>query len=462
MTIWPPNPHTLRRPAYKSLAEALIRAVDAGELRNGDRLPTHRNLAYHLGLSVQTVSRAYDELIRRGVIIGEVGRGTFVRAGGGEARTPYLPDNQHGAVIDFSILKPVFEPFHLDTMRQALKGLGKDLPASAISSFRPSGALRKYSQPALKWLQGCGLTVSGQSLLLTNGATSAMSVALMTAAKPGDLVVTEEMGHHTLKPLSRYLGLRLRGLEIDGEGIVPAAFKAACEHNPVKALYVMPTGLGPCATTLSRPRRTALAAIARKHNVLIIENDAWGPLQPARPEPIAVQAPERTFYFTSLTKCIMPGLRFGMLIVPETYESAVANRHLVTNWMVTTLMAEIAARWIEDGTADALLRWQRRALGDRNRLASKVLTGTTFHGSKNGMHIWLPIPGQWSEAAFVAHARLNGVAVAPGASFAMSGSNRHGGVRICLGTESADTFEQGLKVISRLARSEPEPALLAL
>ncbi len=462
MTIWPPNPAELRRPAYRSLAETVIRAIEAGELRTGDRLPTHRNLAYDLGLSVQTVSRAYDELIRGGFIAGEVGRGTFVSASRTETRTPYLRESQNGALIDCSILKPVFEPLHLDLMRKTLSQLSEDLPSRVMSSFRPSGILKKYDHASLKWLEECGLKIAGQSLLMTNGSTPAMTIALMAAANPGDLVVTEELGHHTLIPLTRYLGMRLRGLEIDEEGIVPSAFAAACERGPVKALYVMPTGLNPSATTMSVARRSEIVEIARRYDVLIIENDAWGPLQSSRPDLIATIAPERTFYFTSLTKCIMPGLRFGWLVMPETYESAVANRHLVTNWMVTPLVAEIAERWIEDGTAITLLQWQRSALADRNRLAKEILGGLAFNCSESGMHIWLPLPGGWSEDAFVAHARLNGVAIAPGSSFEISETGRHPGVRICLGAENADALRVGMNVISRLARSQPEPALLTI
>ncbi|WP_340160462.1 PLP-dependent aminotransferase family protein [uncultured Hoeflea sp.] len=462
MTIWPPKSGELRRPAYKSLADTLVRAVDAGELRSGDRLPTHRNLAYDLGLSVQTVSRAYDELIRRGVIAGEVGRGTFVRAGRSDTKTPFVPDSQNEKFIDFSILMPVFEAMHLAEMQRALTQLGADLPSSTISAFRPSTALKKYTSAATKWLEGCGLDPSAQGLLMTNGNTSAMTIALMTVANSGDLIVTEELAHHTLKALSRYLGLRIQGLETDAEGVVPAAFGAACQRSQVKAIYLMPSGLNPRAVMMSTERRAELVAVARRYDVLIIENDAWGPLQPDRPAPVAAIAAERTFYFTSLTKCIMPGLRFGFLTMPEAFESAAANRHLVTNWMATPLMAEIGCRWIEDGTADRLLNWQKDALGKRNEVAAKVLSGIPFQSSPNGMHVWLPAPGAWTEEEFVAQARLNGVAVAPGSAFAMSDNVRKQGVRICLGAETSRTLQRGLNVIARLARSKPEPALLTL
>jgi DNA-binding transcriptional MocR family regulator len=109
-----------------------------------------------------------------------------------------------------------------------------------------------------------------------------------------------------------------------------------------------------------------------------------------------------------------------------------------------------------------LLQWQMNALSKRNRLAAEVLADIPFNASVNGMHVWLPTPGAWTEDGFVAHARLNGVAVAPGSAFSMSDTVAKRGIRICLGAETDQTLERGLMVISRLARSNPEPALLTL
>jgi len=185
-------------------------------------------------------------------------------------------------------------------------------------------------------------------------------------------------------------------------------------------------------------------------------------LQPGRPRPIAALAPERTFYFTSFTKCIMPGLRCGYLVVPERLSSAAANRHLVTNWMATPIIAKIATRWVEDGTAAGPLEWQMAVLGRRNDMAARLLDGIAFRASPNGLHIWLPLPSAWSEDAFVTHARLHDVAVAPGSAFAVSGPAGFPAVRICLGSPTAPALERGLKVIARLVRSQPEPALLTI
>ena len=144
--------------------------------------------------------------------------------------------------------------------------------------------MRRVQRPGL---ERCGLMTSADLVHFTNGSTAAMTLSFIVASRPGDLVVTEALGHHTLKPLMHYLGLRLAGLDIDAEGIVPESLERMCSQESVKVLFLLPSGLNPACTTMSESRRASLVDLARKHDVLIIENDAWGPLQPDRPPPIA-------------------------------------------------------------------------------------------------------------------------------------------------------------------------------
>ena len=156
---------------------------------------------------------------------------------------------------------------------------------------------------------------------------------------------------------------------------------------------MVPNGLNPLARMMGEARRRALCAMARRHDVLILENDAGGPLAPERPPPLAALAPERMFYFTGFTKCLLPGLRYAWLVMPETLVSAAMNRHLVTNWMATALIAEIATRWIESGTARELLEWQRKALASRNALVKRILGDLPLCVEPHGLHVWMPLRG---------------------------------------------------------------------
>lgn len=455
MTNWPPDPDSLKRPAYRSLVQVIENAIQSGALKPGERLPTQRRLAYDLRLSVQTVSRAYDKLIEGGRIVGEVGRGTFVRAATDDMPMPFVSRKTAGHLLDMSILKPVTDHAHEEAMQTALRAIARSVPSSILRGFRPENPVAGKSGPIRNWLALCGLDLHETEVITTNGSTSAMTVAFMTAAQPGDLVLAENIGHHTLRPLTRFLGLRLQGVTVNEGGICPDALEKICQREPAKVLYLMPGGCNPLGFTMSERRRARVVDIARRYDLLIVENQAWGPLQDAPPPPIAALAPDRVLFFTGLTKCLLPGLRVGWLVVPDHLGSAAANRHLVTNWMATNLMTEIATRWIDDGTAEMLLHRQRLALADRADFAADALRGLNWRISPNGLHAWINCRDNREERLLVESARSRGVAVAPGASFSIGPHDLHTGIRVSLGGQTFPDFARGIRKVGSLARGAP-------
>lgn len=182
MTLWIPDRATLTRPAYLSLAEQLAQAIRRGTIAPGDRLMPQRQLADRLDLSLQTVSRAYEELIRRGLVSGEVGRGSFVLPP--ETRAPYL-SQRSGEVVDLSILKPVTSRLHVDRMRDGMAWLAQNMPAQDALSFRPNSVLPPHRNVAADWLARGGIDAAPERIVITDGATPAISTAVMTAVPPG-------------------------------------------------------------------------------------------------------------------------------------------------------------------------------------------------------------------------------------------------------------------------------------
>ena len=463
MTSWVPNRTALKRPVYRSLVEEMARAIADGTLEAGARLPTQRDLARRLEISLQTVGRAYDELIRRGLVVGEVGRGTYVRAARGQARTPFLTEHAERGLIDLSILKPVAHQLHVERMQAALGRLSQHLEPDTVLSFRPNVGLTRHREAAIGWLQLCGLHTEPRNVVITNGVSPAMAVALTAVARTGDLVLTEEIGHHQLIPLAAYLGLRLEGLEIDRQGILPEAFDAACTAREVRALFLAPSYANPTASLMPEARRKAIVAIARQNNVHIIEDDALGPLAEERPPPFAALAPERALYMTSFTKCLMPGMRSGYLVVPDVLVASITSRQLALSWTATPLVAEIAARWVTDGTAGELLLWQRAALAERHVIVREVLGDIEHFTHPSSLHVWLPLPQGWGVDQLVTHARLRGVAVAPASAFAVNPSTNPQAVRISVGSpRSGEDLRRGLEAIASLVAAAPEPLSLAL
>ena len=267
MSHWPLTREDISRPAYRSLAQGLAAAIDSGSLRAGEKLPPHRDLAWRLGVSVQTVSRAYEELIRADLISGEVGRGTFVKSGPRETvEVPWFRAATDRPPIDLSMMTPVRLPGIAEAWRDSLVRLSDRLPDGAIHSFRPRQTMALYGGMAAAWLARCGLVVPAQRILITNGTTPAMFVALMSTLKPGDEIATESSTCHTLKPAARHLHLRLRGVPGDEAGMDPGALSKVVRASAgrVKAVFLLPSGAGPFARMMDRDRRQALAYCRRR------------------------------------------------------------------------------------------------------------------------------------------------------------------------------------------------------
>lgn len=458
MTNWQPDPELVKRPAYLSLAEQFARAIGDGTLLPGSKLKPHRDLAYDLGLSVQTVSRAYNELIRRGLIAGRVGSGSFVLSQAGDSNPPYLA-NRTSEVIDLSILKPVSDNLHVNKMRDGLHWVADNLTAASALSFRPSSVLPRHRHIAADWLKRRGVEVAPENIVITDGATTAISTAVMSAAPSGTTLAAPSLTHHLLMPLCKYLGIHIEGLPFDSDGILPDALDHAARKGLVRALYTQPTVINPRANITSAARRQDLIEVARKHDLYIIENDILGDLVTNQPPTYAALAPERVFHIRGFTKSTVPGLRLAYLAPPSRGAALAANRHLVVNWMVTPVMVDLLSHWIEDGTLEGLITWQRNALLLRHDIVNEIFAGLDYRTHAQALHVWLQLPEGTEEDLFVNQLRAQGVAIASGRAFRVNDTDRHGAVRIAVGAANEADFRRGLTLIRDTLRHAPEPLL---
>ncbi|MDC0659404.1 PLP-dependent aminotransferase family protein [Leisingera sp. SS27] len=459
MTIWYPDPETLTPPLHASLAQALAKAISDGRLATGAQLPTHRRMAQELGLSVHTVSKAYDSLRRQRLIDGQVGRGSFVTGAEAGCSPPYRLQPETGSGYDLSISRPLFAPLHAERFQQALQQLPDGLDPACYLSTRPNAGHQAHREAGAEWLRVCGLEVPAERILMTNGVSHGLSAALTALARPGDTVVAEKITHHLLIPACASLGLTLAGLETDSDGMLPDALEDYCRKRSPKLLFLLPSLANATAGMMPLERRQALVDVARRHNLLIIENDALGPVAADRPAPVAALAPERTVYLTSFTKCTLPGLRAGYLAAPEHLLPALTTRIVVFSWMATPLMGELASRWVRDGTALELARWQRRALAERHGIAAEVLQGCGWQGHPAALHLWLPLQNGWTSEGFAAYARRLQVSVAPDTPFLAPRVPPQNAVRVSLGSvQDPARFRQALELLAGMLRQPPEGA----
>lgn len=464
MTIWRPHLGSRSGPKYKVIAQAIGESIANGSLKAGTKLPPQRDLAYDLGLSLNTVSRAYAEAIRRGFLLGEVGRGTYVRPNVSPAilTSPAQMTRSRDGPIDFSLNLPA--PGEGATvLAEALAGLKASPDLASLLDYQTGGDLVRHARAGAAWLNRFGLETSHDDVILTNGAQHGLMVALLATLRPGDVLLTEATTYAPIKAMASHLGLRLIAVAMDGGGLLPEALDEACRTTAAKALYCLPTLHTPTTITMTAARRRDIAAVARRRELLVIEDDVFGLLPPDRPPPLARYAPDQVLFVTSVSKSLAPGLRVGFLHAPPRLGRAVRAAVNLSCWMPPPLMAELVSGWVEDGTADQLNGSQRSEAQARQTIARGSLGAHQHLADPSGLHLWLSLPRHWRADAFRLEAERRGVKVLTGETFAVERRDAPQAIRLCLSHEpTRDRVTRGLEIIAELLDETRDPGALVV
>lgn len=451
-------------PKYLAIARALSEAVRQGELSPGARLPPHRHLAETLGVSVQTVSRAYAQAEKMGLVQARVGSGTWINALDGARESAYLrgqEPRQESALIDLSIAHPVCPPSHQRRFRETLAALAEHASPEVVTANRPIAGLAHHRERASDWLAG-RLQVPGgpEDRVLCNGASHGLMLAISTVVQHGDLVLTEALTDHGLIALSRTLGFQLRGVPIDERGVIPEALDLACRRHRPRAVCLTPTQLNPTGATMDDARRDAVAAVLDHHGVWLIEDDVHALLEPPGLAPLTARVPQLGFHVTSLTKAALPGLRAGYLSVPRGQLHHALPRMRATTWMATPLVFEIADTWIADGTLETLAGEQRALLAERQRLAARLFADHAGSARPTSLHLWLSLPAAWRAEELQQQAEQEGVAITTAVPFMVEQTPPPRCIRLSLGAEpDPSRLESGLVRLASLLDEAPPPMM---
>ncbi|PYR70566.1 MAG: PLP-dependent aminotransferase family protein [Acidobacteria bacterium] len=425
MTMWLPNLEGRRGPVYRRIADAIDEEVQRGTLRAGARLPPHRDMADHLGVTVTTVTRAYTEAARRGLISGHVGRGTFIRGHELEG------ESTGGGPIDLSIniLMPDKEVAALEPRMFQRRVLSW----TELLGYVPTPGHRRHRQAMAEWLAMTGTPASPDRIVLTMGAQHALLVALMATVKPGDTVLTEELTYSGMKDLGAQLHVKFRGIAMDAEGMRVDALEAACRSTKARILYCMPRLQNPTSAVMSERRRRQVAALAEKYRLTVIEDDVYGFLSPERSS-LSALIPDRTIFATSVSKSLFPGIRLGCVVGSPAMVEKLTAAVWTTTICVPPISGDLLCGWMEDGTAARILEWKRHEVAARQGMAKRLLDGYRAQTHPFSPHMWLHLPARWTTDAFAAEMRSRGVIVNASTAFSVGDEGAPRAIRLCLGT----------------------------
>lgn len=440
---------------FRRVADTVAAQIAAGRLRAGDRLPTQRAFARRHGIADSTANRVYAELARRGLVVGEVGRGTFVRATIPPAG-PALAEPTATARVDLELNYPVVEG------QSALLGAGLARlarPDVLEAALRPAGAA---GTPAAR-RAAAALLARGDwapdpgAILFAGNGRQAIAGSLAALVSPGGRLGVEAFTYPVVKALAARLGIGLVPLPCDAHGLLPGALLDAHRDAPLAAVYLQPTLHNPLGTTMPDARRAELAAALRESELVAVEDAIWSFLrEDDAPPPLAAHAPERVVLADSLSKRLAPGLTLGFAVAPPPLAGRLATALRSGAWTATGYALEAATGWLTDGTAAAVAAAKRADAADRGRIAASALDGFTVRADPRSYFCWWELPEPWRADTFTAAAARRGIAVTPGASFAVGPHRAPNAVRIGLASPPPDLLAHTLGVLAAIARGTPE------
>ncbi len=468
-----------REPVYQQIAEQVNEAIVGGQLRHGDKLPTIRALAGELGVNRDTVALAYDGLARDGIVETTVGRGTFVRqtAAGRrpteQAAPPLSPVVDR--LLDFERARPDYAgrdgavPLHslipdpslypLKAFRRSLNRVldegGTEL--LVYGEHQGNEALRDVIASRLR-VQG--VDTSAEQLVLCQGASQGMSLALRLYAEPGDWVAVEEPTYHNVLGVLVGLGLRAAPVPMSEDGPDLDVLERTLARPEVKLFYTMPSFHNPLGTTTGLSHRRALLDVAARAGKPIVEDGFEMDLRyDGRQVPplAALDTNGLVVHLFSFSKSLFPGVRIGSICARgRAVDGLLALKHTTDLSGVLVLQAAVAD-FVRRGGYDRHLDNLRGRLRQRRDILLTALEGHMPDGTRwtrpdGGYQIWVDLPGDIDSRALLREAQSAGVMFAPGHQFHHDGRPSTG-LRLTTALADSDEIRRGIEILGRLVRT---------
>lgn len=404
------------RPLAVQLADAIRHAAAVGQLRGGDRLPSTRAFARHLGVSRTVTAAAYEQLHAEGWISGKRGSGTYVTTSPPETgRTPAVPNVRHaGDSAERETPLVPGAPWADGIDRAAWRRAWRAAADRAPDTHPRRGGLDAYRAAVVEHLlRHRGLVMEAPedplaSVLATGGTTAAVSELAAAVLRPGDSVAVEEPGYQRAVGAFRDAGVRVVPAPVDQAGVLVDEIPTG-----VRAVYCSPAHQYPLGGRLPAERRIALVERARTENWFVVEDDYDGELRyDVAPLPVlASLAPDVVVHLGTTSKILTPTLGVGWMLAPGAVIAAVLDHRERTGIGPAMAGQRLLVEFARHGDLGRHLRRLRRELSWRHARVVEWFgaAGVEVFGDQAGAHVVVPLPDAAAEQRVVDAGRSDGL-----------------------------------------------------
>lgn len=438
-TIWSPDLSNAGKNKYKALAQAIREGIVSGQLAPASKLPPVRDLAFRVGVTPGTAARAYSLLTEEGLLRAEVGRGTFVAEGRSrlteavvplvnlpvdtlaDFRSSRVPDVGQGPAIDAALVR----------LGESHRRRNINYP-TAETDYEARAAVAAWVDQ--KRLGG----VTPEDIVLGYGAQNCCILALLTELHGNSpIILTEELAYPGARHAARLLRAQTIGLPMDDEGILPEALVQAYRAHGGQVLLTAAEVHSPTTICTSLERKMAIAQIARRLNITIVEDDCHTTAPTEIPSYRAI-LPDQSYLISSLTKSVSGALRFGYAIAPVGRDRGLRQAAQSSFYGVSQPILDLCQDLLTSGIAADI---RSRVLSEttrRVRLAVNTLGAWDLRWREDAPFVYLNMPQGWRASRFAIACEKRGIMIKPADEFALSDGLAPNAVRLALNTCVSD------------------------
>ena len=457
---WHPDLSQFPGPKYLALTRALREAIRGGELPPGAQLPTVRDLAWDLHVTPGTVSRAYQLATQEGLLAATVGRGTFVAA-----REPRLGPTQSLALERV----PAADSWLVDLRSPQLPEVGQAAAFAEAMSRVGQGIGRSWDDypsqrgeaplraAVVDWLADRQLgRVTADDIALTHGGQNALLLIFLCCLR-GDrpVILTEDLAYPGIRHAARLARAEVVGIELDAEGMVPDALEAARRRHGAQILVLTPEAQNPTASRMSAGRRADIAAIAKRYDLQVVEDDCYSVAESSLPS-LRALAPERTWYVGSFSKSVSSALRFGYMVCPQGMGEAGRLTAQHGFFALARPLSDMCLDLLRSGAAQELKRGIQAEYSARLQRLVNALGAFQISWQPGLPFVWVPLPMGWRGSTFTRTAEAEGVLVRQADEYALIHGRAPHALRVAVaGAVPMARYQTAVETIAALLARPP-------
>ena len=390
-------------------------------------------------------------MLRRGLAVGEVGRGTFIS--GQTPRGVTTLTEPRGARIDLEVNYPQL-PSQAALIAKSLEGLERPEALEIALRQGTSAGTPAARSISANFLSRNNWTAPAEQIVFTANGRQCIAATLAAIVPPGGRCGVEALTYPFIKGIAARLGVTLVPLAMDKHGVRPDAVQKAHRDAHLSALYLQPIVQNPLGITMPASRRADLMRIVEKLDLTVIEDAVYAFLDDEAP--LAALAPDRCVVLDSLSKKVAPGLALGFIVAPPRLRESIMSSVRSGGWTASGYALAAGPRMMADGTAAELVRLKRADAQRRQQIAAERLAGFELQANLKSYHLWLTLPPHWRSQTFVAAAARRDIALTPSSTFAVSPGHAPNAIRLALAAPRLDQIDAALRTLAGMLRANEE------